>query len=572
MSELLSFLKSYRLQAIVGSIFKFFEVITELLLPSVMIIVINDGILKSDLNVIYRMGGLMILLSICGLVFAFICQYCAAYTAQSYGTDVRNHIFDHVMKLKVKEWDRLMAPSLTVRLTHDIQQVQWAVALTIRLVSRVPFILLGSLMMAFMINSRLAIILLMATPVLAFVIFRVSRSSSPEYRNYQEHMDHFSSLVKENSDGSKIIRVFNSEERANAGLQALNHGLYDSGLRISKITAWFNPLSSLVINCVVLAILWVSQKEINAMHIDAGEVVALMNYVYQILAALLVFSNLVLVFTRALVSSKRLTEVLALEKEENNDGIEKESTVLYAFENASFRYLASEKNVLNELNFEIHEGEKIGIIGRTGSGKSSLVKLLLSLYELNEGELFFKGIRIEESDKKRLRKKVRMVFQNPDLLSGTIASNIRFENETLSDEAVADAVKMAQLEESIVQFPEGIHHPIEHLGRNVSGGQRQRIALARAFAAQPEILILDDSTSALDYQTEMNVLEALKRASWLKNLIIVSQRISSIEDCDRILVLKSGEVAGFDDHEKLLESCEEYQNIYASQRKGDEHA
>lgn len=574
--KLAVYLRNYKKECILGPAFKFLEVILELLLPTIMALIINRGVAQRDGNYVLTMGAWMVLLACCGYGSAFICQRFASRASQGFGTALRNAVFRRALAFSSAQIDRFGAATLTTRLTNDVNQLQQWVAMMIRLVSRAPFICLGSILMAFLLDTRLALILLAATPVLALIIYVITRNAAPLYRAYQGKLDRLAALLGENLSGVRVIRAFSkNQEQARRFAQA-NGDLMDSGLAIGRISSFFNPLTSLVVNLVIVLLLWVGGGHINAGRLSQGQIIAFINYVSQILAALLVLSNLIILLTKSMASAARINEVLDLTPDMTDTAGAAPAPVVAApaieFQDVCFGYNRTGEQALEHITLAIGAGQTIGIIGGTGSGKSTLVGLIARLYDATGGCVRVDGIPVQEYPLQALRTKIALVPQRATLFAATVAQNIRWGNPQATDDDVRAAAAMAQADGFIAELPQGYDTPVQRGGSNLSGGQRQRLTIARALAADPAILILDDATSALDYVTDARLRRALRAQHGQRTVLLVSQRVSVVRDADAILVLEDAEMAGFGPHDALLQSCPAYQQICQSQLAAEEVA
>ncbi|HJE15047.1 MAG TPA: ABC transporter ATP-binding protein/permease [Lapidilactobacillus dextrinicus] len=579
MWKLRRFLIPYRRQATLGALFKFIEVVCELLLPSLMAIIVDQGVKTRNTHFVVQHGLLMIGMAIFGLLSASVCQYFAARSAQGYGTDLRRSLFAHITKLSYQQQDEFGAATLTTRLTNDVNQMQLWVAMSIRQVSRAPFMIIGSLLMAFIMDRHLALILLIATPILGLVVYWLTTRMSPLYRRYQSQLDHLSAVVKENLSGVRVIRAFAKTDTETAKFNDANTQQTETGLKIGRLSAIYNPMTATVVNLMTIAILWASGSRINLGTLDQGTVLAFINYVNMILSAVLMLSNLVILLTKAMASAARVNEIMATEPAiisatTTTQQLEEKQDPILQYQHVSF-YADSDQAdqsdaILKDINFVVNDQETIGIIGGTGSGKSTLINLLPRLKQFSTGEIKLFGQSISALSLPQLRSLISIVPQHVDLFSGTIASNLRFGNPEATDQDLTDALATAQATAFVDQQALGLNAPVERDGRNFSGGQRQRIAIARALVKQAPILLLDDATSALDYLTEAHFREALKQQSWLRGTLIISQRVGTVMHADRVLVLKNGRVVGFDTHEALLKDNYYYQELVASQLDQDE--
>ncbi len=575
MLELAVFLKKYKKQCILGPLFKFSEVIFELLLPTILALIINNGVGRGDGGYVVRMGLVMAGLACLGFGCAAVCQRYAAQASQGFGTDLRNALFAKILTFSFPQMDRYGAPTLTTRLTNDVNQLQVWVAMMIRLVSRAPFILLGSILMAFLLDARLALLLVAATPLLAAIIFFITKAAGPLYRAYQGRLDRLSNVLREHLAGVRVIRAFTKNTQEKERFAAVNGELMGNGFAIGTVSALFNPLTSLVVNGLIVLILWVGGGRVQAGGLSQGQIIAFINYASQILAALLVLSNLIILLTKSMASAARVNEVLHEPVEATEaagtatPSVPITNAPAIEFRDVSFGYHIGGDLALENLSFSIARGETVGIIGGTGAGKTTLGQLIPRFYPVTSGTLLVDGVPVEEYAADALRRKIGIVFQKATLFGGTVAENIRWAGEA-DDDGVRTAAATAQADEFIATLPQGYDSPVERGGVNLSGGQRQRLTIARALAAQAEILILDDASSALDYLTDARLRTAIRRMEGTRTVLLLSQRVSVVRGADRILVLEDGKLAGVGTHDELLRTCEAYREICASQQVGEE--
>lgn len=575
MRELFKFLVPYKKELILGPFFKLLEAIFELLLPTLMVLMINNGVNKNDSSYVYKMGGIMLGMAVLGFGSSLICQYYAARTSQGFGTTLRNALYMHISKLSPGEINYFGTSTLINRMTNDINQLQLAVAMLIRLVIRAPFICIGAIILSMFLDFRLALILLAVTPIFGLILYLIISKTSPLYTRYQQKIDRLGLTLNENLSGVRIIRAFAKSESEQGRFNAANDDLTATAVRVGRLSALLNPMTTFVMNAAIVVILWVGAVHINTGLLTQGEIIAFVNYLTQILLALIVVSNLVIIFTKANASAKRVSEVLGTEPtlkegERNLPAIECAGVPLLQFNHVSFGYNPTGEKALTDISFEVQPGETVGIIGGTGSGKSTLVNLIPRFYEASQGEILLNGVPLKEFTFKALRQQIGLVPQKALLFSGTIAENIRWGKPEASDAQVVAAAKIAQAHEFIVGLSDGYASRVERNGSNYSGGQKQRLTIARALIEQPSLLILDDSSSALDYATEASLRLAIRASSQNMTLFIISQRISSIRQSDKILVLEEGRLAGLGTHEQLMQSCKLYQEIYASQVSSQE--
>lgn len=589
MFKLAVYLKPYRKQVTLGPVFKLLEAIFELLLPTLVALIVNNGIGQRDSGYVIRMGGLMLLLSVIGYGCSLVCQYYAAHASQGFGTLLRNTLFKRISAFSYAEVDQFSTASLINRVTNDVNQLQLAVAMLIRLVIRAPFICIGAVIMSMILDFKLALILIAATPVFAIILYLIITKSAPMYRLYQQKLDRIALLLSENLTGVRVIRAFAKSREEKAKFENASSDLTATAIRVGRISALLNPITTLTVNATIIAILWVGGVHIDSGSLSQGEIIAFINYVTQMLLALIVVSNLVIIFTKAASSAARINEVLAVEPsiadfpaaEQAQDqpsanprsaSRSSDRPVAIRFDRVSFGYSATGERALSDVSVEIRQGETVGIIGGTGSGKSTFVNLIPRFYDVNEGVVEVDGRDVRTYALADLRSKLGIVPQKAVLFSGTIAENLRWGNEQASDEALAQAAAVAQAEEFINKLPEGMDTMITRGGRNLSGGQKQRLTIARAVVSQPDILILDDSASALDFATDAALRSALRETSREMTVLLVSQRISTIKHADKIIVFDEGRIVGLGKHEELRATNEIYREVCESQLSEEEAA
>ena len=533
----MKYIKPYRIQAIIGFLFKMTEAFFELIVPMVVADIIDNGIAKNDSNYILKMGFVLFLLAIIGYCCALICQYFASKTSQGFGTYLRNDMFKAMNAYDYENIDDIGTPSLITRITNDVNQLQLAVAMAIRLVSRSPFLIIGSLIMAFQINVQMALIFLLSAPLLALCIFLVMSKSLPLYIRIQKQLDRVSLICRENLSGIRVIRAFSKQFQEKNRFEEATQKQKDMQIKVGKISALLNPLTSVIVNIAIIFILYIGGIRVNAGSLTQGEIIALINYMNQILLSMFVFANVIVIFNKASASYKRVQEVLAIQPHihdgSGNTNFQKEN--LISFDHVTFAYQGAQ--ALKDLNFKIIKGETIGIIGGTGSGKSTLVHLIPRFYDVTQGQILIKGNPIQDYPLKGLREMIGIVPQQAVLFTGTIRENIQWGKKDASDSEIKEALRIAQAT-FVDELDEGLDSMIHQGGKNLSGGQRQRLTIARALVKKPEILILDDSASALDFATDAALRKALKTLD--STTIIVSQRVSSLMHADKILVLSHG--------------------------------
>lgn len=581
MLKFAKYLKQFKLQVLVGPVFKLTEAIFELIVPLVMAQIIDVGIANGDRGYVIRMGGVMVLLGLVGLCCALICQYCAAKASQGFGTVLRSEMFRHINSLSHGEIDQIGTPSLITRITNDVNQLQLAVAMLIRLVVRAPFLVIGSTVMALMIDWKLACVFFVAAPLMALVLYLVMSRSVPFYRIIQKKLDHISLITRENLSGVRVIRAFSRQEKEKERFAQASDDQMTTSIAVGRISALLNPLTSAIINLAIAAVIWFGGFRVDSGNMTQGEVIAFVNYLNQILLAMIVVANLVVIFTKAAASATRVSEVLELHSSIVNRVSKPAQEVAGSpeieFDSVRFAYPDAGDYSLSDISFSIKRGQTLGIIGGTGCGKSTLVNLIPRFYEVTEGSLKVDGVDVRDYPLPQLRGKVGVVPQKAVLFSGTLRRNMQWRKEDATDEEIWQALETAQAADFVRKMPDGLDSVILQGGKNLSGGQKQRLTIARALVGAPEILILDDSASALDFATDAALRRAIAKFSAehanSMTTIIVSQRANTVRYADEIVVLDDGRAVGIGTHEQLLESCQTYQEIYWSQNeKQDEPA
>lgn len=562
------YLGGFKKELIVGPAAKLTEAIFELIVPLIMADIIDVGINGgAGKPYIYRMGGIMILMGALGLCCALVCQYLASRASQGVGTVIRNDLFRHIGSLSHAELDRFGTPSLITRVTNDVNQVQSAVAMLIRLVVRAPFLVIGAAVMAMTIDLKLSLVFLAVMPLVAAVLYFIMFRSVPLYRVIQKKLDKISLITRESLSGARVIRAFSGEAAEEKRFREANDDFADTSMRVGRLSALLNPLTYAIMNLAIAAIVWFGGFRVDSGALTQGQVIAFVNYMTQISLALVVVANLVVLFTKAAASSARINEVFDTEpsiKDGSGAAVSAKAPVI-EFKDVSFSYSEGGDNALENITFTVCRGETVGIIGGTGSGKSTLVSLIPRFYDAEKGSVLINGADVKSYGLKELRKKIGFVPQKAMLFSGTIAENLRWGNENASGEQLQKAAETAQAKEFIDKMPDGFNTHINQGGRNLSGGQKQRLTIARALTGNPEILILDDSASALDFATDAALRKAIAKDTQNMTVLIVSQRATSIRHADKIIVLDDGEAVGIGTHSELLESCPVYREIVMSQ-------
>ena len=572
MFELAKYLKHFKKEVILGPLFKLTEAIFELVVPLIMAKIIDIGIKNSDLSYILRQGGILVLLGIVGLTCALICQYFAAKASQGFGTMVRNDLFAKINSFSHTEIDAVGTASMINRINNDVNQLQVAVAMLIRLVVRAPFLIIGATVMSMFLDLRLSLVFWIAAPLIAATLFLVMGNSIPFYRVIQKKLDKISLITRENLEGVRVIRAFCKQDSEKHRFAEAAEDVSDCAVHVAKISAFLNPVTYIIMNLAIVAIIWFGGMRVNSGVLSQGQIIAFVNYMTQILLALVVVANLVVIFTKASASAARVNEIFHIrpslvEAPKPLTEIKPiQSQPLLEFKNVSFSYSSNGEDALQNISFQVWEGERIGIIGGTGAGKSTLVQLIPRFYDVTQGEIFLYGINIKKYAFETLRRFIGMVPQKTVLFSGTIRENLSWGNEGITDKEISEALQTAQASEFVDQMDQKYDAEVRQGGKNFSGGQRQRLTIARALASHPKILILDDSSSALVYATEAALSKTLRENQCNMTVITVSQRAHSIQDSDRIIVLDDGIPAGIGTHESLLETCEVYREIVLSQQ------
>lgn len=573
MRKLLRFLHGYRAVSVLGMLFKLLEAINELIVPLVVARIIDKGIATGDTAYIWKMGGIMLALGFSGLIFAVSAQYMAARASQGFGTNLRGALYRHINSLSLSQTDRFGTAGLLTRINSDTIQAQVGVAMFIRLVLRAPFLVVGALVMAISISARISIIFLIMAVIVSFILWLVMSRTSPYYRKIQSNLDEVSLLTRENLSGARVVRAFSNQEEEEHDFFDCANSLNKKSVKANALAALLNPLTYAVINFAVIAVLYFGGKTVSAGKLEQGDVVALINYLSQILLALVVTANLAVTFTKASASASRINEVFEespdITDAQSDSVIEPVSSAAkLEFENVSFSYYKGGRCALKNISFSLERGQTLGIIGSTGSGKSTIANLIPRFYEASEGGILIDGINIKNYSQRELHSKIGLVPQKAVLFSGTLRENLIFGKEDATDKEILAALEAAQALDFVQKLPKGLDSPVSRGGRNFSGGQRQRLTIARALVAQPEILILDDSSSALDYATESKLRHAIEALPFHPAVILISQRAFSLSHADKILVLEDGAGVGYAPHEELLESCDVYREICNSQTKG----
>lgn len=576
MFRLFKYLKKYKFEAIFGPIFKLTEAIFELIVPIVSAKIIDVGVNgNGGVPYIIKMGIVMVLLGFFGLGFSLCCQYLASKASQGVGTDLRNDLFKKIQSFSHKEIDFFGPSTLTTRMVSDINQIQTGVAMLIRLAIRVPCLIVGATIMAMSIDLGLSVIFLIVGPLVSFVLYLIMIRSVPLYKVVQKKLDAVSLIARENLDGIRVIRAFSRQENENTRFENASDDLTKTALKVGRISALLNPATFLIMNSAVIAVIFFGGMKVNSGTLTQGEIIAFINYISQILLALVALANLVIILTKAAACASRVADVLEVESSIKDGGKDlpkdSENVPVVEFKNVSFAYNENTgEKVLDDISFTLSKGETLGVIGGTGSGKTTLISLIPRFYDAAEGEVLINGENVKNLNLKPLRAFVSVVQQGASIIKGTVKENIVMGRKDISNEDVEKAAQTAQAHEFISKLSEGYETVIERSGSNLSGGQKQRLAIARAVAGNPSVLILDDSASALDFATDAALRRAINKTSENRAVIIVSQRVNSVRYADKIAVLDDGKLAGLDSHKKLLNTCEVYREICLSQLSSEE--
>ncbi|MGL9770525.1 ABC transporter ATP-binding protein [Enterococcus sp. DIV0996a] len=570
MIQLLRYAKDYRKQIILGPVFKFLEAVFELILPLLMASLIDNGLKMNNREVIINMGIWMIAMSVIGLICAIICQYYSSIASQGFGTELRNQLIKKINSFSHSELNHFGTDTLITRMTNDINQLQLALAMVIRLLIRAPFLSIGSVVMAFVIDWQVGLFFLALLPIFSIILYFIIRKTIPLYQKVQEKLDGLNETVSQNLSGVRVIRAFS---RTNKEIETFDENtdvLAKNYLRVSNISALLSPATTLIMNVGIICLLTVGGVKVNIGSLQQGQVLALINYMNQMLLALIVVSNLVVIFTRAEASAQRVKEVLDTENtiadaETPSEPVMDSETILQ-FKNVDFRYTPESGLSLQGINFTLKRQTVLGIIGPTGSGKTTLTQLIPRFYDVSEGSVLFDEQDVRDWPLDTLRSQISQVPQTAVLFTGTIRENLQWGKPDATDAECWEALAIAQAEDFVHQLPKGLDTRVMENGKNFSGGQKQRLTIARALIAKPALLILDDSLSALDYQTDLNLRQALQ-TSLNTTVIIISQRIRSIQQAEHILVMDQGKIVAQGTHDTLLSQSSEYREIVASQEE-----
>ena len=576
MKKLLIYLRDYKKECVLAPLFKMLEASFELIVPLVMAVIIDSGIAKSDKGLVVRMCGVLILLGIIGLVTSITAQYFAAKAAVGFATNLRHALFKHLQSLSFTEIDTLGTSTMITRMTSDVNQAQTGVNMVLRLFLRSPFVVFGAMIMAFTIDVKSALIFVVAILLLSIVVFGIMLINIPMLKDVQKKLDTVLNITRENLSGVRVIRAFCKEEEEIERFTRKNEELTAKQQKSGSFSALMNPLTYVIINLAILYLIWTGALQVHAGVLTKGQVVSLYNYMSQILVELIKLANLIITVNKSVACANRIQDVFEIKtsmqyKESLNKNMKADNSNAVEFKHVALTYSGAGDESLTDIDFTVRKGETVGIIGGTGSGKSSLVNMIPRFYDATKGEVLIDGINVKDYPREVLMKKVGIVLQKAVLFKGTIESNIRWGKKDATSEDIAKAVEIAQAAD-VVNAKGGTDAVIAQGGKNLSGGQRQRMTIARALVKKPDILILDDSASALDMATDARLRKSIKELDYNPTVFIVSQRTAAIQNADKIIVLDDGKIVGMGTHDELIKNCEIYSEIYYSQyRKGGEN-
>lgn len=565
MKKLLVYLKNYKKESVLAPLFKMFEASFELIVPLIVASIIDNGIKNGDLNLVIRKAGTLVLLAVVGMIAAITAQYFAAKAATGFATEVRHSLFEKIQSFSFTELDNIGTSTLITRMTNDVNQAQSGVNMVLRLFLRSPFIVVGAFVMAMSIDFKAGLIFLLVIAVLSAVVATIMKVTVPMYRDVQNTLDSVTLMTRENLTGARVIRAFTEEEQEYSRFSKKNNLLAHFQRAVGRISALMNPITYIIINLGIVLLIYYGALSVNSGSLSQGQVVALYNYMSQILVELIKFANLIVTISKAFASGSRIATVLDIDSTlQSTDDKTVYDSHSVAFDNVSLKYHGAGDESLTDISFFADKGDVIGIIGSTGSGKSSLVNLIAHYYDATKGKVTVNGRDVKSYDKTELRSNIGFVMQKAVLFAGTVRDNIKWGKQNATDDEINEALKIAQIYDTVYD-KNGLDTVVEQGGANFSGGQKQRLSIARAVVSKPDIIVLDDSASALDFATEKALREAILSLDYKPTLFIVSQRCSSILGADKIIVLDDGKCIASGTNEQLLKSCEVYREIYSSQ-------
>lgn len=572
MKKLLRFFKGYKKQIILAPMFKFLETLTDLAIPLLVANMIDIGVKNHDLRYIFFWGIIVILFNIIGIVSAIVCAKFSAKACSGVSYEIRKNLYAHINTFSHAELDKFGTATLNNRITHDVTRIDTALGMFLRTVMRTPFLIIGSIIMAMLIDLKLSLLFLIVAPLILLAVFLILKCTEPLYDKSQKNLDKVSEITRENLQGVRVIRAFNKQDYETKRFETASKNLRKSSIKVVSISSLLNPITGTILNFAIIAIMWFGGLQVNAGNLTQGQIIAFVNYLMQISAALVSLANLIIAFIKAFNCAGRINEVFDTKPsviETNNKKIEITPNAFVPkieFKNVSFSYSGTSKPAVKNLSFKAFSGQTIGIIGGTGSGKSSVINLIPRFYDTTNGQVLIDGIDVKEYSLSDLRSKIGIVPQKAVLFKGTLLENLRWRKKDASIEEIQKAIKISQSEDFVMELSNQYNTKVQAGGKNFSGGQRQRLTIARALVGNPEILIMDDSASALDFATDANLRKAIKE-NVKATVILVSQRINTVKNSDLIIVMDNANIVGIGTHKELMENCEVYRNIYQSQTK-----
>lgn len=572
MKKLFKFFKGYKKEMVCAPIFKFFETITDIAIPLLVSNMIDIGVKNHDIRYIAIWGAIVVALNIVGIISAVLCAKLSAKACSGVSYEIRKNMYEHINTLSHAELDKFGTATLNNRITHDVARIDTALGMFLRTVMRTPFLILGSTIIAMIIDIKLSLLFLVVAPIIFFVVFIILKKTEPLYNESQNNLDKVSEITRENLQGARVVRAFNKQDYEEKRFSGAAKKLKKSSIKVVSISSLMNPITSTVINFAIIAVMWFGGLQVNVGTLTQGQIIAFVNYLLQISAALISLANLIIAFIKAFNCANRINEVFDAQpsvEETNHEFIittTSPDVPKIEFQNVSFSYSNSAKMAVKNLSFKAYPGDTIGLIGGTGSGKSSVINLIPRFYDATQGQILIDGINVKNYSFAQLRGKIGIVPQKAVLFKGTLKDNLHWRKPDATIEEMQKAIKISQSEEFVRDLPEKYNFKVQAGGKNFSGGQRQRLTIARALVGDPEILIMDDSASALDFATDANLRKAIKD-DINSTVILVSQRANTVRNANLIIVMDNGNIVGMGKHKELLENCEVYKNIYLSQTK-----
>lgn len=572
LKKLFKFFKGYKKEMVCAPIFKFFETITDIAIPLLVSNMIDIGVKNHDIRYIAIWGAIVVALNVVGIISAVLCAKLSAKACSGVSYEIRKNMYEHINTLSHAELDKFGTATLNNRITHDVARIDTALGMFLRTVMRTPFLILGSTIIAMIIDIKLSLLFLVVAPIIFFVVFIILKKTEPLYNESQNNLDKVSEITRENLQGARVVRAFNKQDYEEKRFSGAAKKLRKSSIKVVSISSLMNPITSTVINFAIIAVMWFGGLQVNVGTLTQGQIIAFVNYLLQISAALISLANLIIAFIKAFNCANRINEVFDAQpsvEETNHEFIittTSPDVPKIEFQNVSFSYSNSAKMAVKNLSFKAYPGDTIGIIGGTGSGKSSVINLIPRFYDATQGQILIDGINVKNYSFAQLRGKIGIVPQKAVLFKGTLKDNLHWRKPDATIEEMQKAIKISQSEEFVRDLPEKYNFKVQAGGKNFSGGQRQRLTIARALVGDPEILIMDDSASALDFATDANLRKAIKD-DINSTVILVSQRANTVRNANLIIVMDNGNIVGMGKHKELLENCEVYKNIYLSQTK-----